>query len=130
MLSVNWLNSMYKSNFLLYIFYTGLNYKIGLVEKRKNLNKRYKTLYKGLQQPDKSIRDRISFARVYEGKTDRMIKTCEINIKNLYLEKRIPDHEGFLTEAFDSTVTLDEIIRDIESQTRCKLNLIHEDYVP
>ena len=121
---------MYQSNYLLYIFFTGLTYKIGLVEKRENLVKRFNHLFKGLQQPDASIRDRICFTKVYEAKTDRMIKTCEANVLAELEQYRIPDFKGYLTESFDDTVSLDDILECINKQTRCKLNLLYEDYVP
>lgn len=121
---------MYQSNFLLYIFFTGLTYKIGLVEKRENLDRRFNHLFKGLQQSDASIRDKICFARVYEAKTDRMIKTCETNVLAELEEHRIPDFKGYLTESFVDTVSLDVIIEAVNKQTRCKLNLLYEDYVP
>jgi len=121
---------MYQSNYLLYIFFTGLTYKIGLVEKRENLDRRFNHLFKGLQQSDASIRDKICFTRVYEAKTDRMIKTCETNVLSELEEHRIPDFKGYLTESFVDTVSLDVIIESINKQTRCKLNLLYEDYVP
>lgn len=121
---------MYQSNYLLYIFFTGLNHKIGLVEKRENLDRRFNHLFKGLQQSDVSIRDRICFVRVYEAKTDRMIKTCETNVLAELEEYRIPDYKGYLTESFVDKVSLDDIIECINKQTRCKLNLLYEDYVP
>ena len=121
---------MYQSKYLLYIFFTGRNYKIGLVMLRENLDRRFNHLFKGLQLSDDSIRDKVCFARVYEAKTDRMIKTCEANVLKQLEEYRIPDFKGYLTESFDDTVSLNEIVEAIESQTRCKLNLIHEDYIP
>ena len=121
---------MYKSKYLLYIFYTGLAYKIGLVKERYNLRKRFNHLYKGLQQPNKSIRDTVCFAKVFEAKTDRMVETCEANVLAAFPTQRIPDEKGFLTESFDDTVSLDDILECIDNQTRCKFNLLYEDYVP
>jgi hypothetical protein len=121
---------MYQSKYLLYIFFNGRSYKIGLVVLRENLDRRFNHLFKGLQQSDASIRDKVCFARVYEAKTDRMIKTCEANVLKELEEYRIPDFKGYLTESFDDTVSLDDILECISKQTRCKLNLLYEDYIP
>lgn len=121
---------MYQSKYLLYIFFTGLTYKIGRVEKRENLTNRFNHLFKGLQQSDASIRDKVCFARVYEANTDRMVKTCEANVLKELEEHRIPDFKGYLTESFDDSVSLEDILECISRQTRCKLNLLYEDYIP
>ena len=67
---------------------------------------------------------------MYEAKTDRMIKTCEANVLKELEEYRIPDFKGYLTESFADTVSLDDILECISKQTRCKLNLLYEDYIP
>lgn len=123
----------YKSRFLLYILDTGKNYKVGIVEKRENLDSRFNSLFKGLALPDKEARDKVKFVKVYEAWTDRMIKTCEDNVlKGNLFEHRLPqaDMRGEPTEFFNSHVTLDMIISEIEAQTLCKLNLLYENYVP
>jgi len=121
---------MYQSKYLLYIFFNGRSYKIGIVVLRENLDRRFNHLFKGLQQSDASIRDKVCFARVYEANTDRMIKTCEANVLKELKEHRIPDFKGYLTESFDDKVSLDDILECVSKQTRCKLNLLYEDYIP
>ena len=68
---------MFDSDYLLYIFYTGRIYKIGLVKTRESLDRRFKQLYKNLFESDPIIRDKIKFCRVYEGMLDVDVKTCE-----------------------------------------------------
>lgn len=123
----------YKSKFLLYILDTGRNFKIGIVEKRSNLDKRFNSLFKGLALPTEDARAKVKFVKVYEAWSDRMIKTCEETVLNKdLLEHRLPqaDPTGEPTEYFNSHVTLDMIVKAIEDQTLCKLNLLYEDYVP
>ena len=72
----------YKSKYLLYIFYTGRNLKVGIVEKRANLDKRFNALFKGLALPTEDARAKVKFLRVYEAWSDRMIKTCEDKVLN------------------------------------------------
>jgi|TARA_R110001606_G_scaffold394815_1_gene566087 hypothetical protein len=123
----------YKSKYLLYIFYTGRNLKVGIVEKRANLDKRFNALFKGLALPTEDARAKVKFLRVYEAWSDRMIKTCEDKVLNQsLLEHRLPqaDPNGEPTEYFNTHVTLEMIIEAIEEQTLCKLNLLYEDYVP
>ena len=52
---------MFDSDYLLYIFYTGRIYKIGLVKTRESLDRRFKQLYKNLFESDPIIRDKIKF---------------------------------------------------------------------
>lgn len=123
----------FKSKYLLYIFDTGQNYKVGIVEDRKNLDGRFNSLFKGLALPDKEARNKVKFVKVYEAWSDRMIKTCEDTVlKGNLFEHRLPqaDPKGEPTEYFTSHVTLDMIISEIEQQKLCKLNLLYEDYVP
>ena len=123
----------YKSKYLLYIFYTGRNFKVGIVEKRANLDSRFNALFKGLALPNEDDRAKVKFVRVYEAWSDRMIKTCEDTVLNqALLEHRLPqaDPNGEPTEYFNSHVTLDMIIEAIERQKLCKLNVLYEDYRP
>ncbi len=55
----------YKSKFLLYILDTGRNFKIGIVEKRANLDKRFNSLFKGLALPTEEARAKVKFVKVY-----------------------------------------------------------------
>ena len=72
----------YKSKYLLYILDTGKNFKIGIVETRQRLDKRFNDLFKGLGLPNEEARAKVKFAKVYEAWTDRMIKTCEETVLN------------------------------------------------
>jgi hypothetical protein len=123
----------YKSKYLLYILDTGKNFKIGIVETRQRLDKRFNDLFKGLGLPNEEARAKVKFAKVYEAWTDRMIKTCEETVLNKdLLEHRLPqaDPTGEPTEYFNSHVTLDMIVEAIECQKLCKLNVLYEDYRP
>lgn len=123
----------YKSKFLLYILDTGRNFKIGIVEKRANLDKRFNSLFKGLALPTEEARAKVKFVKVYEAWSDRMIKTCEETVLNKdLLEHRLPqaDPKGEPTEYFNDHVTLDMIVEAIERQKLCKLNILYEDYRP
>jgi hypothetical protein len=123
----------YKSKYLLYILDTGKNYKVGIVEQRKNLDKRFNSLFKGLGLPNEKDREKVKFVKVYEAWTDRMIKTCEDTVLNKELiEYRLPqaDPTGDPTEYFNSHVTLEMIIEAIERQKLCKLNVLYENYRP
>lgn len=125
--------SKFKSKFLLYILDTGKNYKVGIVEKRENLDSRFNSLFKGLALPDKESRDKVKFVRVYEAWSDRMIKTCEDTVlKGSLFEHRLPqaDPKGEPTEYFDSHVTLEMIVDVIEQHKLCKMNLLYTNYVP
>jgi len=123
----------YKSKYLLYILDTGENFKVGIVEERKNLDKRFNNLFKQLAKPTEEARAKIKFARVYEGAVDRHIKTCEENLlKKELFEHRLPqaNPKGQPTEYFDSHITLDMIVEAIDKQDLCKLNLLYTDYIP
>ena len=53
----------YKSKYLLYILDTGKNYKVGIVEQRKNLDKRFNSLFKGLGLPNEKDREKVKFVK-------------------------------------------------------------------
>jgi|TARA_R110000803_G_scaffold79203_1_gene144762 hypothetical protein len=121
---------MFDSDYLLYIFYTGRIYKIGLVKTRESLDRRFKQLYKNLFESDPIIRDKIKFCRVYEGMLDVDVKTCEKKVLKEFKANRLPMYGKGITEGFDYAVTLDMVTEAIDKQTRCKLNLLHKDYTP
>ena len=128
----------YESKYLLYILDTGENFKLGIIEKRENLHKRFNSLYKQLAKPTEEARAKIKFARVYEGITDVHVKTTVKTALKELLEHRLPqaNPKGQPTEYFDSHITLDMITEAIDKQPLfaggkpVKLNLLYTDYVP
>jgi len=128
----------YESKYLLYILDTGENFKLGIIESRNRLNKRFNDLFKQLAKPTEEARAKIKFARVYEGITDVHVKTTEKTALKELFEHRLPqaNPKGKPTEYFDSHITLDMIVEAIEKQPLfaggkpVKLNLLYTDYIP